>query len=66
MAQILTYRYNIEPKALEAETGVSGVEIPLQPTVETVVSIPDGSTEKDIDHLDAAMFTRGYIRVGGP
>lgn len=59
----LTYRYYIERLALEAESGINGIEIPMQPTVETVVNVPDKTDSASIEQLDAAMSARGYVRV---
>lgn len=59
----LTYRYYLEPEALSAESGIKGIEVPMQPTVETVVNVPDGTDIKQIEQLDAAMSSRGYVRT---
>lgn len=59
----LTYRYYIEPMDLESESGIQGIQIPMQPTVESVVNIPDQTKTEQIEQLDAAMGSRGYRRV---
>ena len=64
--QSLTFRYYIEPQALEAESGIKRIAIPLQPTVEVVINIPDETKPEQIEQLEAAMRSRGYEPVVVP
>lgn len=60
---VLTYRLYIEPEAIIAESSVKPLTIPVQPTTECAVEVSDTTPPEDIERVDAAMATRGYIRT---